>query len=41
MLAILHNFQNFMKRSHLAISGRVSLMPAQVFLQDKQLATDL
>ena len=41
MLAILYNFQNFMKGSYLAISGRVSKMPAQVFLQDKQLATDL
>ena len=41
MLAILYNFQNFMKGSYLTISGRVSKMPAQVFLQDKQLATDL
>ena len=41
MLAILHNYQNFIKGSYLAISAWVSKMPAQVFLHDKQLATDL
>ena len=41
MLAILNNFQNFMKGNYPAISGWASKMPAQVFLQDKQLATDL
>ena len=40
MLGILH-FQNFMKGSYLAISGWVAKLPAQVFLQDDQLATDL